>query len=616
MQVYIGFSVDMDRAYSDYNCHGNKIPITHKQFDKYQTLKKDFIELTNKLFDYYDINNYSQSVTWYVNEADYHLSLYYDDILKKCCKKGELGLHTHLNSKKFNAESYNMSSNKNDWEITGLIEPNNKINKYLNYNNFIYKAGNHIRCNELFDALSDNGFSIDTTMDINNKNFENGHLFYDDTNIIIGSEPFFIKCNNGNSILEIPEIRVDKVISHIKECEKLDNLCFIKLQIHHWQYDELIPQFDKLFAQIKLKYDMEFVDLRTMQKLYFKKILDNLNTYLLNKISDLLLNDTYYRSLKTVISKDFLELSIWLFNNVDKRSKIIELFAGIGQCSLFLYELGFSNLTISDFDSNRCNFYKQLHYNRNTNTICRDCNLDYNNINSLVSDYYHVNLNNYDVVFFGNAINSSLCDKLDVQINKYQEYLDANKLLIIHKKYGSGVKEFTYLLDNLKNYNIIKSFNDYLVLKIKDPKKNLLRSVSPFSDKFKTYNTIAFDNITDTIIIDNSNNQEIIQLQFSQDIASSSGIYFPLFYVFPNIEEQIHKCKLSFDIKLEIPNENSKIKIFTGIKWSTINTELTNDFQTIEFIDDFDFFKPSTYRIGFCNIENNNLYLKNIVIKK
>ena len=38
--------------------------------------------------------------------------------------------------------------------------------------------------------------------------------------------------------------------------------------------------------------------------------------------------------------------------------------------------------------------------------------------------------------------------------------------------------------------------------------------------------------------------------------------------------------------------------------------------KTIEFIDDFDFFKPSTYRIGFCNIENNNLYLKNIVIKK
>ena len=61
-------------------------------------------------------------------------------------------------------------------------------------------------------------------------------------------------------------------------------------------------------------------------------------------------------------------------------------------------------------------------------------------------------------------------------------------------------------------------------------------------------------------------------------------------------------------------NIESKIKVYTGIKWITIDTELTQEFQTIELIEDFNFFKPSTYRIGFKNIENNILYFKNINI--
>ena len=36
--------------------------------------------------------------------------------------------------------------------------------------------------------------------------------------------------------------------------------------------------------------------------------------------------------------------------------------------------------------------------------------------------------------------------------------------------------------------------------------------------------------------------------------------------------------------------------------------------KTIEFEDEFNFFKPSTYRIGLKNIENNSLYFKNINI--
>ncbi len=44
MKVYIGFSVDMDRAYSDYNIHGQIIYSTNKHYQKYNTLKNKLIK--------------------------------------------------------------------------------------------------------------------------------------------------------------------------------------------------------------------------------------------------------------------------------------------------------------------------------------------------------------------------------------------------------------------------------------------------------------------------------------------------------------------------------------------------------------------------------------------
>jgi len=299
MKVYIGFSVDMDRAYCDCNSHGQFIPKTHPDYKKIRGHKDNFIQYTNKLLTYFEENKYNKSVTWFVNEADYLISIFHNNILKRCAESGELGLHTHLNSKKFNAESYNMSENRNDWEEVGIKVANKNINALLDYNNFIYKAGNHIRNDVLFDTLADNLFSIDTTMDINNKNFENDRLYYDDTDIPIGTEPFLINCKNGGVILEIPEIRVNKVVHHAKKCEENNNLCFIKLQIHHWQYDELIPEFDKVIQNIKdLQYDIEFIDVRQMQKLFFEKKHKLLEEKIQKNIKEKIHNDTYHNSLK------------------------------------------------------------------------------------------------------------------------------------------------------------------------------------------------------------------------------------------------------------------------------------------------------------------------------
>ena len=167
MKVYIGFSVDMDRAYFDCNTDGKFIPKSHPDYKKIQAYKDNFIQYTNKLLTYFENNKYHKSVTWFVNEADFLISVFYNDILKRCSESGELGLHTHLNSKRFNAGSYNMSENGNDWEDVGIKNANKNISALLKYKNFIYKAGNHIRNDVLFDVLADNLFSIDTTQVIN-----------------------------------------------------------------------------------------------------------------------------------------------------------------------------------------------------------------------------------------------------------------------------------------------------------------------------------------------------------------------------------------------------------------------------------------------------------------
>ena len=328
MKVYIGFSVDMDRAYCDCNTHGQFIPKTHPDYKKIRGHKDNFIQYTNKLLTYFEENKYNKSVTWFVNEADYLISIFHNNILKRCAESGELGLHTHLNSKKFNAESYNMSENRNDWEEVGIKVANKNINAFIDYNNFIYKAGNHIRTDVLFDTLADNLFSIDTTQGLNDGRWEcndckewfiskevkecsckpnDGLTMFNDTSISLGTEPFLINCKNGGVILEIPEIRVNKVVSHVKKCEKNNNLCFIKLQIHHWQYDELVPEFDKVIQNIKdLHYDIEFIDVREMQRIFFEKKHKLLEEKIKNNIKEKIPNDTYYISLNQCIGNDFL----------------------------------------------------------------------------------------------------------------------------------------------------------------------------------------------------------------------------------------------------------------------------------------------------------------------
>ena len=162
----------------------------------------------------------------------------------------------------------------------------------------------------------------------------------------------------------------------------------------------------------------------------------------------------------------------------------------------------------------------------------------------------------------------------------------------------------------MKNYSIIKQIGDYFAIK----KINNDVEIIPFSKQFKLYKTIAFANIKDKVICDKE--QQVIEVKFQENITTSAGIYFPINYVYTDLTEQLYKCKLIFDVKTERVNNESKIKIYTGEKWVILDNQLTEDYQTIEFEEDFNFFKASTYRIGFVNMENNSLYFKNISIIK
>ena len=584
----------MDRAYSLYNIHGNIINKEHPEFDKINKMKDEFIELTNKLIKYFTDNNYQNSITWFVNESAYFITDIYSELLNKCIENsGELGLHTHFNSQSFNATDLTMSKNPLDWLQEGLIRPTDKLNTFNKDNHtLIFKAGNHMRNDEMYQSIADLGYKIDCTKVINDKRSEKDVLLFDDSNIQLGSEPFFMKYNNCN-ILEIPEIRCENIIYHIKKCIENNNLIFIKLQIHHWQYDELIPLFDKYINSLKKQnYDLQFVSLKEMQKIYFEKIKEDTNKIILNKIKTEMINDEYYMSLKNMYDSNFIGVILYLFNNYPSNVNILELFAGIGQYTYLLSKYGFENLSILDFREDRLN--------------------KFTNIKSIYADYYKYDIDNFDVIYCTNAINEVLCSQINIQISKYKKFLSKklNNCLILNiNKYGNYEKNIIMeIINELEKYFDVTYLNEeYVVI------KNIIikEKIKDFSDTFKSYKMINSNNVKDNLIIEN--NQKIIHLQFNDMINPSFGIYFPLFYINKNING-IKKCNLEFECKSTNP---INIKVYTGITWIKLETiKINNEFTKIVIEENFNFENKSTYRIGFFNIESlTNVYLKNINLK-
>ena len=475
-----------------------------------------------------------------------------------------------------------------DWSQKGIIEPSNRLESFTGEKPYIFKSGNHMRNNQLFDELTLNGYSIDTTFVINDINIDDGIVLFDDTNIKYGIEPFFIDTANG-AILEIPEIRAssENCLEHIKKCVDNNNVCFLRFQIHHWQYDELIPLFDETIKAIKEMYDVKFASIYDMQRIYFKKIFDKCNMNILDNIKLYLNNDSYYNSLTVPIDNDFFNVSVYLFNHVKKNSKVLELFSGIGQCSFLLEQLAFSNITILDFDEPRATWL-----NKHMDT----------KITSVVADFFSYDIMEYDVVFCSNSINSCLCQNIDVQINKYKTYLEKNKILILNKKYGSyDETTLNTILSGLNQFDK-KYIGSYIVL------QKIKTNIVNFSEHFMDYKTINFTNIQNNIIT--INNKKIIRLNLDSDINPSAGIFFPLAYKYPNIKKS--RCILSFSARCSNDIDrpaNEKFKIYTGSKWIVLDKNISIEFQQYELEDDFDFSTTSTFRIGFNGIKDTTLFI-------
>ena len=598
--IYIGFSVDMDRAYSLYNMHGNLIGKFDNDYLKYKAYNESFIEETNKLINYFYKNKYEQSVTWFVNEPDYNITLFFKDILKNCLKDGEIGLHTHFNSTQFNATIESISNNPDDWLETGIKAPTYNLKQFMNKtmnietNNILcFKSGNHMRNDEMFEAISQNGYTIDCTKVLadRGKILDSGKCLFNDKELKLGTEPFFIKTSNKN-ILEIPELRLENVKPHIRLCLENNKIPFIKLQIHHWQYDELIPQFEKLINELKKQYELKFVSLYEMQRIYFNKMMVDTNNYIINYINKNLLSDSYYSSLKNIYDNNILDIVIYLFNNFKNNSKIIELFSGIGQTSYLLTKFGFNNLEILDFSKERLNHF--------------------NEVKSIHHDFFSYNLDEYDCVFMTNSINTCLCDNIDEQIKIYDNFLkkkENNVLIINYLKYGDYSMKYSNILINYfkKNYNFTFLNSEYIVI------KNISNYVNeiPFSNMFNSYKLININNVKHNFV--KENNQKIVHIELLNNIHSSFGVYFPI-YEFKYGLTNIDNCTLKFDCKSD---KDIKVKIYNGSEWIKLDNNITNEYTQISVKTNFIFNSKSTYRIGFYDIiDDTNIYIKNVLFEE
>lgn len=589
----------MDRAYSMYNIHGNLIGELDSNYLTHKAYNEMFIEKTNMLINYFYKNHYEKSVTWFVNEADYKISIFFKDILKKCLKDGEIGLHTHFNSTSFNATLETISDNPKDWLENGIKEPTNKLIKFMNEtmdvetNNILcFKSGNHMRNDKMFEAIAEQGYTIDCTKVLKDKSISiSGITLFDDMDLNLGTEPFFIKTSHKN-ILEIPELRVENVKEHIKLCLQNNKIPFIKLQIHHWQYEELIPKFEKLINELKCHYELKFVSLQEMQRIYFNKIMMDTNIYIKNYINKYLSYDSYYLSLNNIYDTNILDVIIYLFNNLKNNAKIIELFSGIGQTSYLLTKFGFNNLEILDFCNERLNHFVE--------------------VKSIYHDFFSYNLDNYDCVFMTNSINTCLCNNINKQIEIYDNFLkkkENNILIINYLKYGDySMKHSKILMDYFKNkYNISILNNEYIVIK---NSYNFIQNIN-FSNIFNSYKLINFNDVKHEFV--KENNQKVIHIELTNNIKPSFGIYFPI-YEFKCGLTNIDNCIFKFDCKTD---KDIKIKIYNGTEWIKLDNIITNEYTEIKVKTNFNFGTKSTYRIGFYDIiDNTNCYIKNVMFEE
>ena len=625
MKIYIGFAIDMDGAYNNFvNANGQIISKNHKHYSDITKKTNIFINGMNKLFNYFDKNKNNNSATWFINEATFKTSEIYPEIIEKCIKKGELGLHTHFDSKIFrNDNKCEISDNKDDWFEEGMVVPTKKLRKIsdkYNRNFFIFKAGCHLRSDKMFDSLGELGYIYDTTMVYEDTVLnEDGTMRFDDTKLMLGTPPFFIFTKNGYRILEFPEIRPDKIKikKHIDNSPK-DSPIFIRLQVHPFDVmgNTHLKDFDKVIKFCKKIGHVEFKNIHEMGMIYIDYLMNKFAKKMIHKYNNLFNNDKYYISRKNNIwwqKSEFFILK-YIFENYNKTNlKILDCFGGFGQIGLMLENLGYSNITILDFDKNRINQGLQISSEEKLNV--KFVRGDFFNFNEYLD-------NDFEILISVNSVNTTLNNNHDKQIQIYEKLLKNNciiysDILRYGTKNNNGYLLFNKLINKMgEDYKKIDLDNNFIEIK-KFKKKNEIKS---FSNFFTKVLFIHKENYTSNFIYDKQINQKVINILFLNDnIKISSGIYFKFpisFYFKYNFNFPIKKYRFEFKCKVNKYNENFGLRVYTGIKYVIIKKKITENYQKIIIEDIFDFNKSSTYRIAFINpIKNLELFIYDPLIK-
>lgn len=284
--IYIGFAIDMDGAgHNKVNSVGGIIPESHPKFDFYTNEMNTFLEGMDKLFEFFDKHNCQKAATWFVNEFAFKTSKIYPEIIDKCIKLGELGLHTHFDGHQLGGQGRYITKNKDDWFEEGLQITTNDLQDILNkYNKKLmsFKAGCHLRNDEMFDALGELGYIYDTTMVYEDTIVDSdGNVRFDDTKLECGTLPFFIHTKNKYKLLEIPEIRpeLNKVKKHIEKTPDGAPV-FIRLQVHPFdviQNPAFLDGFVNTIEYCRSVGNVEYKNIEEMGDLFidYQKKFDN-----------------------------------------------------------------------------------------------------------------------------------------------------------------------------------------------------------------------------------------------------------------------------------------------------------------------------------------------------
>ena len=131
-QVYIGFAIDMDGAdHMTLRADGKVRRPDHPKTAHLQERARSFTGGMQVLFDYFDELKCQHAATWFVNEASFKTTDLYPDIVEKCAMLGEVGLHTHFDSRSLGGGGRYISENRDDWFERGLVVPTKKLNAIL-----------------------------------------------------------------------------------------------------------------------------------------------------------------------------------------------------------------------------------------------------------------------------------------------------------------------------------------------------------------------------------------------------------------------------------------------------------------------------------------------------